>query len=335
MRGFTTHEVMAYSAYYDVRDSHKPIIRVIGVTRRKDPEKVICRMYYKYGTGTSGGKYNNNISLFINYNDTTIEPFRDVRGKISVLEEALYKPNSTKSSLYHPCYISCPLKGDKLHSLKNSLPPVAVSIMPLLSSDLTHTNTLRILNSNNGGTGTKRATNNEIGLCVKPIHSSYDNWLELVSFIELNKILGVSRFIIYNESISERISCVLKYYKEQEENVSLLTWNLFKESNFSMSDMRNRGVMASINDCFYRNMNKHQYLFSVDLDEFIVPKMHETIPEMLKYLQSNDVEYLARHWKQEQAMKNVQNRSSLNTTTAYNFLNAFFYQQYGKNFICF
>ena len=100
MRGFTTHEVMAYSAYYDVRNSHKPIIRVIGVTRRKDPEKVICRMYYKYGTGTSGGKYNNNISLFINYNDTNIEPFRDVRGKILVLEEALYQPNSTKSSFY-------------------------------------------------------------------------------------------------------------------------------------------------------------------------------------------------------------------------------------------
>ena len=68
MRGFTTHEVMAYSAYYDVRDSHKPIIRVIGVTRWKDPEKVICRMYYKYGTGTSGGKYNNNISLLLGYN---------------------------------------------------------------------------------------------------------------------------------------------------------------------------------------------------------------------------------------------------------------------------
>ena len=330
MPGFTTHEVMAYSAYYDVRNSHKPIIRVIGVTRRKYPEKVICRMYYNYGSGAFEAKYNNGISMLIKYNDTTIEPFRDVRGTISVLEEG-----STESSFYHPCYISCPLKGDKLHSLKNSLPPVAVSIIPILSSDSIHTNKLLILNSNNGGTGTKRATNNEIGLCVKPIHSSYDNWLELVSFIELNKILGVSKFIVYNESMSERISCVLKYYKEQEENVSLLTWNLFKESNFSMSDMRNRGVMASINDCFYRNMNKYQYLFSVDLDEFIVPKMHDTIPEMLKYLQSTNVEYLARHWKQEQAMKNVKNRSSLNTTTAYNFLNAFFYQQYGKNFICF
>ena len=327
MPGFTTHEVMAYSAYYDVRDSHEPIIRVIGVTRRKNPENVVCRMYYKYGTGALN--YNNNISTFIKYNDTTIPSFRDVRGKILVLKEG-----STKSSFYHPCYISCPLKGDKLHSTKNSPPPVAVSIIPLSSSDLTHTNTLRILNSNNGGTGTKRATNNEIGLCVKPIHSSYDNWIELVSFIELNKILGVSKFIIYNESMSERISCVLKYYKEQEKKVSLLAWNLFKESNISMSNMRNRGVMASINDCFYRNMNKYQYLFSVDLDEFIVPKMHETIPEMLEYLQSTDVEYLDRHWKQKQAMKNVQNRSSIDTTTAYNFLNAFFYQQYGKNLIC-
>ena len=64
MRGFTTHEVMAYSAYYDVRDSHKPIIRVIGVTRRKDPEKVICRMYYNYGSGAFEAKYNNDIRAY-------------------------------------------------------------------------------------------------------------------------------------------------------------------------------------------------------------------------------------------------------------------------------
>ena len=89
MPGFTTHEVMAYSAYYDVRDRHKPIIRVIGVTRRKDHEKVICRMYYYYGSGAFEAKYNNDISMFINYNDTTIGPFRDVRGKILILEQEL------------------------------------------------------------------------------------------------------------------------------------------------------------------------------------------------------------------------------------------------------
>ena len=32
-----------------------------------------------------------------------------------------------------------------------------------------------------------------IGVCVKPLHFSYNKSLELLQFIELNRILGVSR----------------------------------------------------------------------------------------------------------------------------------------------
>ena len=68
------------------------------------------------------------------------------------------------------------------------------------------------MNSQNGGTGTNAATKNELGLCVKPIHTNYNNWREMISFIELNKILGVSKITVYNESMSDSISCVLNYY---------------------------------------------------------------------------------------------------------------------------
>ena len=73
----------------------------------------------------------------------------------------------------------------------------------------------------------------------------------------------------------------------------------------------------------------------MDLDEFIVPHMHTTIPEMLEYLQSTEVEYLDRYWRQENVMNNVQNTSNPNITTSYNFLNSFFYQQYGKRLMVF
>ena len=33
-----------------------------------------------------------------------------------------------------------------------------------------------------------------IGVCVKPLHFSYNKSLELLQFIELNRILGVSRY---------------------------------------------------------------------------------------------------------------------------------------------
>ena len=76
---------MVYSAYYDVRMTNKPNIRVFGVTRSVNPEKVLCRLYYDYSQKNVESKNdNNNIYLM---NDKA--SFRDVHGKILVrLDEA-------------------------------------------------------------------------------------------------------------------------------------------------------------------------------------------------------------------------------------------------------
>ena len=79
-------------------------------------------------------------------------------------------------------------------------------------------------------------------------------------------------------------------------------------------------------------MNEYQYLFSVDLDEFIIPHMHETLPEMLKYLHSTDVKYLDKHARQKYVKNNIQNTTNSNIITSYNFLNGFFYHHDGKSF---
>ena len=252
-------------------------------------------------------------------------PFLDVPGIISILDLGYHGKWD-----YHPCYILCPFYHLKFQSIGQAPIPIAVSITPLLSSSQNHTKTLHVMNSQNGGTGTRAATKNEVGLCVKPIHTNYNDWRELVSFIELNKILGVSKITVYNESMSESISCVLNYYTQQENLVSVLAWDLFKKSNISTESMRNRGVQSALNDCFYRNMNEYRYLFSIDLDEFIIPHMHQTIPEMLEYLRSGNIDYLQSHWRQRNMMENVQNHSNPDLRTSYNFVNAFFYQNYGK-----
>ena len=330
---------MVYSAYYDVRMTDKPNIRVFGVTRSVNPEKVLCRLYYNYNQKKFESKNdNNNIHVM---NDKA--SFRDVHGKILVrLDEPemmlakagiAFVPKRFQSYFYHPCDIICPLYDLKHPRLTNNLIPVAVSILPRSSSRSVIDYKLPVLNSENGGTGTYVAAKNEVGLCVKPIHSNYDDWVELVSFIELNKILGVSKFIIYNESISENVNCILKYYEQKEKIVSTLSWDLVSKFKNKKSQVRNRGVMSSLNDCFYRNMNEYQYLFSVDLDEFIIPHMHETLPEMLNYLHSTDVKYLDRHDRQKYVKNNVQNGTDSNIITSYNFLNVFFYQHDGKSFI--
>ena len=36
---------------------------------------------------------------------------------------------------------------------------------------------------------------NSLGVCVKPVHFHYNKTYQLIQFIELNRLLGVSRFV--------------------------------------------------------------------------------------------------------------------------------------------
>ena len=355
VKGIKTHETLVYSAYYDIRDVNEPIIRIIGVTRVKYPERLLCRIHYSARDVQWSADEIKNSASFVQS--------LDIPAIISILPEH-------DDHEYHPCYISCPLNDIKFRSLKSNSIPRAVSLIPrehrknrknrknwknwktwknrknriiYSSAGIYYPTRLPIINSHNGGVGAYQASTQEVGLCLKPIHSNYSDWFELITFVELQKILGVSKIVVYNESMSKDVSCILRYYDEQEHLISVMAWDLYAKSNIRITspydwwdkknNLRNRGGLASVNDCFYRNMNDYQYLFSVDLDEFIIPHIHETIPEMLQYLKSTDVNYLETHQRQ-QAVKNRGKKDiDLNVISSYNFLNSFFYQHYGNIFI--
>ena len=151
---------MVYSAYYDVRLTNKPNIRVFGVTGSINPEKVLCRLYYDYNQKNFESKNDKkNINLI---NDKA--SFRDVHGKILVrLDEAemmrakagiAFVPKYQQSYFHHPCDIICPLYDPKHPRLTNNLIPIAVSILPRPSSGSVIDHKLPVINSENGGTGT-------------------------------------------------------------------------------------------------------------------------------------------------------------------------------------
>ena len=328
VKGMKAHETLVYSAYYDIREVNEPIIRVIGVTRVKSPERLLCKIYY---TASDVKLSAHEIESSTN---TNFDKIIDVPAIISILPDH-------NNHEYHSCYIFCPLNDIKFRNLKSNLIPRAVSIIPLLSVERDYSNRLAIMNSQNGGTGTYQATTNKVGLCIKPVHSNYSDWFELISFIELQRILGVSRIIVYNESMSDNVSCILRYYDEQEHLVTVMAWDLYEKSDIRVTssynwfdkrnNLRNRGALASLNDCFHRYMNEYQYLFSVDLDEFIIPHIHDTIPEMLEYLKSTtDVNYLQSHKKQRKVINSSHKNIDFNVTSSYNFVNSFFYQHYGN-----
>lgn len=112
--------------------------------------------------------------------------------------------------------------------------------------------------------------------------------LHLLEFIELNAILGVSHFTLYNHTIGPKASCILNHYMSNGEvirnlinnhynttttfavsnnnhshsyantsdhrpkvTVDLLQWNLKMQSQ---KEIRTEGLFASLNDCLYRSM---------------------------------------------------------------------------------
>ena len=115
-------------------------------------------------------------------------------------------------------------------------------------------------------------TRKNFTMCLSPIHSLFNDSLQLLEWIELNRILGVQKFFLYVKSVSDDVNRVLKYYNDVESNadVKVLPWSL---PDILCDDVMLHycGQLAALNDCLYRNKGHSFYTVSSDLDEFIIP----------------------------------------------------------------
>ena len=172
VHGILSHRFLVYSAYYDKRDTLKPVIKVIGITRGNfanwlPSQGVICRLYFE-----EGGKF---------------KTFVDVKAQISLLGETPH------NEFYTECDVLCPLKGTEVPESVSIIPSSSTAFHFIAQSQIK--NRLPVINARNGGTGTLGAENTEVGVCVKPLWST--KTIELIEFIELNKLLGASKLFIY------------------------------------------------------------------------------------------------------------------------------------------
>lgn len=113
-------------------------------------------------------------------------------------------------------------------------------------------------------------------VCLTPIHFDYSRAYELIEWVELNRILGAEKFIVYNYSIASNVEQVLDYYVRQDA-VEVVQWRL----PMAVDTYPNSGVAPEIHyfaqsvalhDCLFRNKGESEYVVNIDLDEFIVPK---------------------------------------------------------------
>lgn len=165
---------------------------------------------------------------------------------------------------YIAAFIHCPVPTD-LEPTHVSLADYPNTLIPVQNSE-------------------RRERVGQLSVCVKPLHYQYDRALWLVEFIEFYRLLGADHFIFYNHTMGRTIEAVVGHYVK-EGVVTLLPWSL---PVVTQKEIRTEGIFAALNDCSLRSINRFTFSAMVDFDEFLVPRKHRTL---LQLIASYDKEY--------------------------------------------
>ncbi len=109
----------------------------------------------------------------------------------------------------------------------------------------------------------------ELIICYTQLWNNYGNTLRIVEFVEFQRILGASKFYIYNQSITEEVDKVLRYYTEHLD-FTVLPWDFSGDTGKNFYD---NAKTAIINDCYYRAsfIDNVKYIAIMDIDEILMP----------------------------------------------------------------
>lgn len=139
-----------------------------------------------------------------------------------------------------------------------------------------------------------------LGLCSKTLFSYTDDELGIfLEYIELQRLLGVEKFIIYDMyECSAVIQRAMQLYASQGI-VEVVPWQLPLPSHHKGrhvthssrwqenpdDSIKYAGQVAALNDCVYRNMDQFELLMIVDYDEFIIPEEERSVFDLVARIQ--------------------------------------------------
>ena len=122
----------------------------------------------------------------------------------------------------------------------------------------------------------------KFSVCLaSPMRLNYSEPGELVDWVEVHKLFGVTKYNMYVHDIADNVKPFLQYYGAKGE-MTTLQWKLPPEIKDPRESVKAFGQLAMINDCLYRNMYQSRYLVYLDLDEMMVPRgTSKTLEEAL------------------------------------------------------
>ncbi|KAF7201526.1 uncharacterized protein [Nothobranchius furzeri] len=129
-------------------------------------------------------------------------------------------------------------------------------------------------------------------VCISTLFGKYNNVLQFAQSLEMYRLLGVNRVVIYNNSCGPDLEHLLQSYV-QEGFVEMVPWPIDKHMNPSHGWQRSQsegdihyfGQLTTLNECIYRSMNRSRYVLLNDIDEIIMPYMHNNLMSLMDRLQ--------------------------------------------------
>ena len=133
-------------------------------------------------------------------------------------------------------------------------------------------------------------------ICVSPLHTNYNDVVQLIEMIETSKAFGADHFTFYNYSSGIKVDNVFQSYTK-EGIVEVLPWKIPVKVEYpntkKEADIHYYGQLTAMNDCLYRNMFSSRWVVYQDLDEILVPLLHDNWFNMLRHA---NVEWVSKNF---------------------------------------
>ena len=129
----------------------------------------------------------------------------------------------------------------------------------------------------------------EFSLCVPALYD-YKNAAQLVEKIEMSRLQGVGRIVLYNNSVSSNVDAVLRWYARERTagrdklEIKVYPWHLPQiDQNGKQVPLQIHyfGQMAAIDHCLHRYRHLSRYIMFTDMDEFFLPLRHDNLSQLI------------------------------------------------------
>ncbi|CAL8363806.1 unnamed protein product [Merluccius merluccius] len=128
-------------------------------------------------------------------------------------------------------------------------------------------------------------------ICISTMFD-FSNVLQLIQSMEMLRLLGVTKVVVYKTSCNAHTQKVLDYY-ESTGFMDVIAWPLSSRLNVSRGwqpadspgQLHYFGQIAALNDCMYRYMYLSRYIGLHDIDEIIIPQKVDSWKDLMPLLE--------------------------------------------------